>query len=91
MLLFHSTHSTWLFDPEGKRFKRVPAGVDPEGPFASAPWEPYHDLVVDGDEFTVVLDDAGTLLLRAHTREAEVDLTIDDATQEIKLELDPID
>ena len=90
MLQLHSSHSTWLFDTESKRFKRVPSEVDPVGPFATAAWEPYHDFVVEGDELTVILDEEGTRRLRARLRDdSTVDLrTLEEPTQEIELQFD---
>ena len=89
MLQLHSSHSTWLFDVEGKRFKRVPSEVDPVGPFATASWEEYHDFVVEGDELTVILDDEGTRRLRARLRDDSAAApTTEEKTQEIELQFD---
>lgn len=62
-----STNSTWLFDPEQMRFRRLPRGVDPGDPAMSAEWQPYYALEFDGEtgSFTVALNPERTRLLRS--------------------------
>lgn len=78
-----SAHSTWLFDTERRRFRRLPPEVDPDAPALEADWEPYFSLDVDDTTgaFTVTLNEDGTRLLRAFRKAAN-----EDATQELRLD-----
>jgi len=80
-----SAHSTWLFDTERRRFRRLPTGVDPDAFAPESDWEPYFGLDLDDESgaFTVTLDADGTRLLRAFRKSA------DDTTQEMRLEREP--
>lgn len=73
-LVLESCANTWLFDEPRRRFRRVPRGT--ELAFAGAEgWEPYERLVLEPDDrsFSVVLNEAGTRLLRStrHTDPCE--------------------
>jgi hypothetical protein len=61
--VLESCHSTWVFDPAGRRFRRVPRGI----PLANGgAWTPYHALDVDeSGAFSVSLNAAGTRWLRS--------------------------
>ena len=78
-----SAHSTWLFDTDRRRFRRLPPEVDPDAPALEADWEQYYSLEVDdaSGAFTVALNEDGTRLLRAFRKPA-----MDDATQELRLD-----
>lgn len=73
VFVFESCNSTWLFDTAKMRFRRVLKGTPTPSPQAGAAkrtttaWQPYYGLVVEqGSEwFTVVLNPAGTNLLRS--------------------------
>ena len=77
-----SAHSTWLFDTDRGRFRRLPLGVDPDAFALDSDWEPYFALDVDDatGAFTVTLDADGTRLLRAFRT------STDDATQEMRID-----
>ena len=62
-----SCHSRWVFDTDRLRYRRVPQGPGLGVRMAMAEWSPYHELFVDplSDSFTVVLNDAGTRMLRS--------------------------
>ena len=81
-----SAHSTWLFDPDRRRFRRLPPDVDPDAPALESDWEPYWSLEVDDETgaFTVTLNEDGTRLLRAFRTPAS-----DDATQELSVQPKP--
>jgi len=81
-----SAHSTWLFDTDRRRFRRLPPGADVDAPALDGDWEPYFSLNIDDeqDAFTVTLNEDGTRLLRAFRKPAS-----DDATQELRLEPKP--
>lgn len=89
-LVIESCNSTWLFDAERHRFRRVPRGSSLDTPPPASAWQPYFALELDpsSDAFTVVLNQAGTRLLRSwrHVErceqcgtEATVELTCVDA------------
>lgn len=67
-----SCHSRWIFDTERLRYRRVPKGPGLEQLMAVTEWRPYHELLIDedSDSFVVVLNAAGTRMLRSwrHTR-----------------------
>jgi len=66
-LVIESCNSTWLFDAERHRFRRVPRGSSLDIPPPASAWQPYFALELDqaSEAFTVVLNQAGTRLLRS--------------------------
>jgi hypothetical protein len=62
-----SCHSRWIFDTDRLRFRRVPKGPGFELLTAMTEWRPYPELLMDPDSesFVVVLNDAGTRMLRS--------------------------
>ncbi|HEX6313031.1 MAG TPA: hypothetical protein VF152_15575 [Acidimicrobiia bacterium] len=89
-----STHSTWIFDTERMRFRRLPKGADPSSPSLDRDWEPYFALDVDHETgaFTVALNEDRTRLLRAWRADATPappaapDETSELSTNELRLE-----
>jgi len=88
-LIFESCHSTWLFDTQHLRFRRILKGVNVGEDPVSTQWRPYYGLAVDpfSEAFTVQLDPDGTRLLRSwrHTHDcsqcgghATAELSIDE-------------
>ena len=67
MLTLDSCHSRWEFDEGGHRFRRVLRGPDFELRTVTTEWRPYYGLHVDqeSDSFVVVLNEAGTRMLRS--------------------------
>ena len=67
-----SCHSRWVFDAERHRYRRVPKGPGLGVRTAMTEWRPYHSLHLDpnSDSFVVVLNDAGSRMLRSwrHTQ-----------------------
>ena len=67
MQVFESCHSTWVFDTERMRFRRIlkDASVGPHP--VSTDWRPYFGLEADpeGESFSVLLNEDGTRLLRS--------------------------
>jgi len=61
-----SCNSTWLFDTQRLRFRRVPRGTPLEAPHGGE-WRTYTRLEIDPtcDAFVVVLNEEGTQLLRS--------------------------
>ena len=66
-LVIESCHSTWVFDRERKRFRRILKGLELGHTRTTTGWRPYYGLELeDGSEnFVVVLNPEGTQLLRS--------------------------
>ncbi len=66
-LVLESCHSTWLFDTERMRFRRILKGLEMEAPPAATEWRPYFGLDIDpySESFVVRLNAEGTRLLRS--------------------------
>jgi hypothetical protein len=63
-LVLESCHSTWLFDTERMRFRRVLKGLE-DSRRATTDWRPYYGLDLDpvSESFVVLLNEDGTRLL----------------------------
>ncbi len=61
-----SCHSTWIFDQRRMRYRRVLRGTGTPLEVATA-WRPYYGIETDdaGDTFAVLLNPAGTRILRS--------------------------
>ncbi len=64
-LVIESCHSTWLFDQDNTRFRRVLKG-QAGGPVSTS-WQPCFGVEIDPDSesFVVLLNPEGTRLLRS--------------------------
>lgn len=95
-----SCHSTWLFDTDRMRFRRVPRGLPVDGLALERDWEPYFglELAAESGAFAVVLNESGTRFLRSwrHTEPcghcspappADVDITDVDITGDVTAEI----
>jgi hypothetical protein len=62
-----SCHSRWVFDEEKMRYRRVLKGLGIGVRTVMTEWRPYTGLHLDehSDSFTVVLNEAGTRMLRS--------------------------
>ncbi len=67
ILVLESCHSTWLFDAERMRFRRILKGLDLDARNASTAWRPYYGLELDpiSESFVVLLNPEGSRLLRS--------------------------
>ena len=65
--VLESCHSTWVFDTERMRFRRILKGLDLDSQQASTGWRPYFGLEIDpvSESFVVLLNPEGTRLLRS--------------------------
>jgi len=65
--VLESCSSTWFFDTERMRFRRVLKGVDVGRHPAVTDWRPYFGLDIDprSESFVVMLNAEGTRLLRS--------------------------
>lgn len=72
-LLFESCHSTWVFDTEAMRYRRILKGIEVDDHRVATEWRPYYGLVLGGDSeaFTVLLNPEGTRMIRSwrHSRD----------------------
>jgi|GEM_PF-947033 hypothetical protein len=85
-VVLESCHSTWMFDPDNKRFCRVLKGSLGSSSVATQ-WRPYDRLVLhpDSDAFVVFLDASGTRLLRSWRHTAHCDQCGGEVTAELSL------
>ena len=65
--ILESCHSTWIFDTEKLRFRRVLKGLALDAHNATTAWRPYYGLEIDpiSESFVVLLNPEGTRLLRS--------------------------
>jgi hypothetical protein len=72
-LILESCHSTWVFDTDHLRFRRVLKGVTAGDRLVTTEWRDYALLEVDPftEAFTVILNPEGTRMLRSwrHTHD----------------------
>lgn len=72
-LVFESCHSTWVFDLERNRFRRILKGVEMAQHRVATQWRTYYGLEFEegSEEFTVQLNPTGTRLVHSwrHTEE----------------------
>ena len=80
-----TANSVWVFEPDRRRFWRVPRGLDINSPSTARAWQPYFNLVLDAETgaFTVWLDPDGTRLLRSYRLDPG---DRDDITRELTLQ-----
>ena len=71
--ILESCHSTWHFDEERMRFRRILKGGGTGHGEVATGWRPYYSLEVDphSESFVVALNAEGTRLLRSwrHTED----------------------
>ncbi|HEY1830086.1 MAG TPA: hypothetical protein VGG38_07585 [Acidimicrobiales bacterium] len=67
LFILESCHSTWIFDTERLRFRRVLKGLALDAHSATTAWRPYFGLEIDpiSESFLVLLNPEGTRLLRS--------------------------
>lgn len=67
LFVLESCHSTWIFDTERMRFRRVLKGLTLDVHAATTAWRPYFGLEIDpiSESFVVLLNPEGTRLLRS--------------------------
>ncbi len=67
LLVLESCHSTWVFDTENMKFRRILKGLDLDAHQASTAWRPYFGMELDPftESFVVLLNADGTRLLRS--------------------------
>jgi len=87
-LILESCHSTWLFDTERLRFRRVLKGLALDPQQASTAWRPYFGLEIDpvSESFVVLLNPEGTRLLRSWRHVGQCSQCGGQATTELSLD-----
>ena len=87
-LVLESCNSTWEFDLQRSRFRRVLRDPDLKLDRTSTAWRPYFGLEIDdGSEgFVVLLNEAGTRLLRSWRHVASCSHCGGDSTAELSLD-----
>ncbi len=67
LFVLESCHSTWIFDTDRMRFRRVLKGLALDAHAATTAWRAYYGLEVDpiSESFVVLLNPEGTRLLRS--------------------------
>lgn len=87
-VVIESCHTTWVFDVNRQRFRRVPRGSAMETPVPAAEWTDYFALEIDpdSDAFVVSLNEAGTRLLRSYQHHDPCPQCGAQATGEVSLE-----
>jgi hypothetical protein len=65
--VLESCHSTWIFDADRMRFRRVLKDIEFAHQPVTTDWRPYHQLQIDllAETFTVVLNANGSRLIRS--------------------------
>ncbi len=86
--VLESCNSSWLFDTERMRFRRVLKGVDVGRHPAATEWRPYFGLDLDprSESFVVALNAEGTRLLRSWRHTEECSQCGGQATAELSLD-----
>lgn len=65
-LVYESCHCTWVFDLQGKRFRRILRGVGAPAAPVTTGWRPFFGIEQrDRGGFVVRLNPSGTRLLRS--------------------------
>jgi hypothetical protein len=87
LLVFESCHSTWIFDEERLRFRRVLRDITANDQRVATEWRPYFALDVDPltEAFTVILNADGNRLLRSWRHTHDCDQCGGHATNEMSL------
>jgi hypothetical protein len=86
-LVFESCHSTWLFDTERMRFRRILKGLESGPRHVATDWRAYFGLEVDpqGEYFSVLLAKDGSRLLRSWRHTADCTECGEQVTSELSL------
>jgi hypothetical protein len=87
-VVIESCNSTWLFDAERMRFRRILKGVDVGRHAAATEWRTYDRLDVDpySESFVVVLNAEGSRLLRSWRHTDHCEQCGGEATGELSLD-----
>lgn len=87
-MIIESCHSSWIFDTERGRFRRVLKEIDVGSHCVETPWRSYYGLDLDphSESFVVILNPEGTRLLRSWRHTSECAQCGGHATAELSLD-----
>lgn len=87
-LILESCHSTWEFDTERGRFRRVLKDPEMAIQGTTTSWRPYYGLEIDSESesFVVLLNQSGTRLVRSWRHVDHCPQCDGEKTAEISLE-----
>ncbi len=88
LFVLESCHSTWIFDTERRRFRRILKGLALDAHAATTSWRAYFGLEIDpiSESFVVLLNPEGTRLLRSWRHVEHCPQCGGDQTAELSLE-----
>jgi hypothetical protein len=88
LFVLESCHSTWIFDTERLRFRRILKGLELDAHAATTSWRPYFGLEIDpiSESFVVLLNPEGSRLLRSWRHVEHCSQCGGDQTAELSLE-----
>jgi hypothetical protein len=86
--VLESCHSTWIFDTDRLRFRRILKGLALDSHAATTAWRPYFGLELDpiSESFVVLLNPEGTRLLRSWRHVEQCSQCGGDRTAELSLD-----
>jgi hypothetical protein len=86
--VFESCNSTWVFDPEHMRFRRILKGIEVDHRAVFTEWRSYFGLEVadDSEAFTVLLNPEGSRLIRSWRHTGDCAQCGGQVTAELSLE-----
>jgi hypothetical protein len=86
--VFESCNSTWVFDSEHMRFRRILKGIEVDSRPVCTEWRSFYGLEVadDSESFTVLLNPEGTRLIRSWRHTGDCNQCGGHVTAELSLE-----
>lgn len=86
--VIESCNSTWVFDADRMRFRRILKGTEVGGEPVATGWRPYYQLEApaDSETFTVYLNFGGTRMIRSWRHAADCAQCGEHKTEEMSLE-----
>jgi hypothetical protein len=87
-LVFESCHSTWVFDTEHMRFRRILRAIEVHDRAVVTEWRPYFGLETSehSEAFTVLLNPEGSRMIRSWRHTADCAQCGGHVTSELALE-----
>jgi hypothetical protein len=87
-VIIESCNSTWVFNLDHRRFRRILKGLQLQNRFAVTHWRPFYrlELKPDSEAFTVLLNASGTRLIRSWRHTSPCTQCGNNATVELSLE-----
>jgi hypothetical protein len=86
--ILESCNSTWVFDTERLRFRRILKGIEVQDRAVATAWRPYAtlELSADSEAFTVLLNEEGTRMICSWRHTQDCAQCGAQATTELSLE-----